>query len=171
MRVIAFIGLGANLEAPLAQVERAVGRLDELEKTRVAAVAPYYRSRPVGPADQPDYVNTVAKIETELAPEALLAALKEIEHRMGRVRAVRWGARVIDLDLLLYGDAEIATENLEVPHREIANRRFVLAPLGDLVPDLVVPGRSKTVRALLAALGPDESGEVHRLAAEHDRLD
>jgi 2-amino-4-hydroxy-6-hydroxymethyldihydropteridine diphosphokinase len=138
--VWAFIGLGSNLADPAAQVRDAVGELSELPETRLVASSPFYRSRPLGPAAQPDYVNAVAEIETRLAPLALLDALQAIEARHGRVRGpLQWGPRTLDLDLLLYGDATIAEPRLSVPHPGLTTRPFVLVPLADIAPGLRLP--------------------------------
>jgi 2-amino-4-hydroxy-6-hydroxymethyldihydropteridine diphosphokinase len=155
LECIAFIGLGANLEAPVDRVREAIVRLDRVPGVKVVRVSPLYASKPVGPRDQPDYVNAAAEIATSLDPESLLLALKQIESAMGRVTTVRWGPRLIDLDVLLYEDRVVDRPSLQIPHKEIANRRFVLKPLFDLAPDRVVPGRG-TVRALLDALEGDD---------------
>ena len=112
------------------------------------AVSPFYETAPVGPADQPDYLNAVARFGTALDPEPLLDALQAIEARHGRVRegARRWGERTLDLDLLLHGDARLDGSRLAPPHPGIAARAFVLAPLADLDPELVVPGAAVSGR-------------------------
>lgn len=137
--VRAYIGLGANLGEPLAQLRAAVAALAALPGSTLAAVSPLYRSAPLGPAGQPDYYNAVAALDTPLPPHALLAALQAIETAQGRVRLERWGPRTLDLDLLLYGADVIATPDLTVPHAELAQRCFVLVPLHDLAPALVLP--------------------------------
>jgi 2-amino-4-hydroxy-6-hydroxymethyldihydropteridine diphosphokinase len=139
--VVAFIGLGSNLGDPIAQLRRACSALYQLPRSRWLASSPYYRSAPMGPVPQPEYVNAVAMIETELDPESLLDNLLHIERSQGRVRnGVRWGPRTLDLDLLIYGDRVINTSRLSVPHPGIAERNFVLLPLSDLAPELIVPG-------------------------------
>lgn len=161
----AFIGLGSNLEAPVAQVRRAIAALRQLPQTRLTAISHLYRSTPMGPAGQPDYINAVAMLDTRLEPLELLDALQAIEHDQGRVRgAERWGPRTLDLDLLLYGTECIASERLQVPHPGLGERNFVLYPLAELSPELVLPdGRS--MRQLLAAT-PREG--LERLPAEGD---
>ena len=135
-----FIALGANLADPLGQIERAVAALQALPDSRFVACSSLYRSRPMGPADQPDYINGVAHIETRLSPHALLDQTQRIELEQGRVRkAERWGPRTLDLDLLLYGDERIHDERLTVPHYGMKTRAFVLLPLFDLAPHLVLP--------------------------------
>lgn len=132
-----YIALGSNLAAPLTQLKQAVETLQKLAKN--LAVSPFYGSKPLGPQDQPDYVNAVARFETDLSPLDLLDALQAIENAQGRVRLRRWGERTLDLDILLYGDAEIQSERLTIPHYDMHNREFVIVPLYDLNPDLVLP--------------------------------
>jgi 2-amino-4-hydroxy-6-hydroxymethyldihydropteridine diphosphokinase len=139
--VTVYVGLGSNLGRPREQVESALGALARLPHSRLQAVSALYSTRPVGPRDQPDYVNAVAKLETGLSPPALLAALKGIEREQGRrPGGERWGPRVLDLDILLFGQAVIDDAGLRVPHRELARRAFVLVPLADVAPaDLRIP--------------------------------
>ncbi|WP_371822599.1 2-amino-4-hydroxy-6-hydroxymethyldihydropteridine diphosphokinase [Methylococcus sp. EFPC2] len=141
--VIAYLGLGSNLDDPLRQLRNARAAVAALPQTREFACSRYYRSAPMGPADQPDYVNAVLAVQTTLEPEALLCALQAIEAAQGRVRKAgeRWGARTLDLDILLYGDRVICTDRLTVPHVGIAQREFVLYPLAEIAPaDLDIPG-------------------------------
>lgn len=137
--VRAYIGLGSNLDDPAGQLCQAVTALARLPGTRLAACSRFYRSAPLGPQDQPDYVNAVAALDTELAPDVLLDALQVIETAQGRVRLRRWGPRTLDLDILLYGDSVLATPRLSVPHPGLAERGFVLYPLAELAPDLMLP--------------------------------
>jgi 2-amino-4-hydroxy-6-hydroxymethyldihydropteridine diphosphokinase len=158
----AYVALGSNLDDPRAQVERAVAALGDLPGTRSVLRSSLYRSRPFGPVAQPDFVNAVAGLLTTLEPAALLAALQELETRLGRERpVVRWGPRRIDLDLLVHGSARISRPGLEVPHPGIVERAFVLVPLAEIAPDLVVPGVGR-VRELLARL---DSADLERLTA------
>lgn len=138
--VTACVGLGSNLDEPVRQVRSAMSRLDGIEGTRVIARSSLYRSAPFGPIEQPDFVNAAVTVETRLAPRQLLDALQAIESDIGRQPAERWGPRRIDLDLLVYGDAMIDEQGLRIPHPGIAERNFVLLPLGEIAPDLVVPG-------------------------------
>lgn len=142
--VRAYIGLGSNLANPLQQLQQALEALRRLPDSRLTCVSPFYRSRPMGPAGQPDYLNAVAMLDTVLGPLALLDALQAIELQQGRVRSgERWGPRTLDLDLLLYGAEVIDEARLQVPHPGLAERNFVLYPLADIAPDLVLPdGRS-----------------------------
>lgn len=153
MSVDAFVGLGSNLEDPTAQLARAISELAALPDTEFVAQSPFYASRPVGPQDQPDFVNGAAWLRTRLAPEALLDQLQAIEQAHGRQRLRHWGPRTLDLDLLLYGRERIDSDRLTIPHPELANRDFVLQPLLDLAPELTLPdGRAL---AALRANCPD----------------
>ena len=134
-----YIGLGSNLEGPALQLQRATNALQALPHSRLQAVSPHYRSRAIGPGTQPDYRNAVAALDTNLEPIALLDHLQAIEQTQGRVRTERWAARTLDLDLLLYGDRTIALSRLQVPHPRLQERAFVLQPLADLAPDLILP--------------------------------
>lgn len=138
--ITAYIGLGSNLEDPINQVRTAFEELDSIELTRLIKHSSIYRSDPVGPPGQPDYINAVAEIETQLAPMPLLRALQTIEQDHRRVRLERWGPRTLDLDLLVYADQQINEPDLIVPHIMIAERSFVLYPLSEIAPDLKIPG-------------------------------
>ncbi|MFQ5661624.1 MAG: 2-amino-4-hydroxy-6-hydroxymethyldihydropteridine diphosphokinase [Gammaproteobacteria bacterium] len=137
----AYIGLGSNLNGPEQQIASALPALQEIPLTEVVQCSSFYRSRPLGPQDQPDYVNAAAKLETSLTAFTLLLNLQRIEAQHGRIRGTeRWGPRTLDLDLLLYGQHRINKKHLIVPHPEIANRCFVLAPLVEIDDDLPIPG-------------------------------
>ena len=138
--VTAYIGLGANLDGPAAHIERAFAELDRLPATRLIARSPLYRSAPLGPPGQQDYLNAVARVDTELLPETLLVRLKELEVRHGRRAGPRWGPRPLDLDILLYADVTLATPALTLPHPGLHERAFVLYPLADLAPELAIAG-------------------------------
>ena len=136
-KIISYIGIGANLSQPLQQAKAAIIALSQLSQSRLLAVSPLYCSKPLGPADQPDYINAVAKVETRLEAEALLDALQAIELSQGRERKEeRWGPRTLDLDILLYGNHTIQTSRLTIPHYHMAEREFVLYPLADIAADL-----------------------------------
>jgi 2-amino-4-hydroxy-6-hydroxymethyldihydropteridine diphosphokinase len=151
----AYIGLGSNLEGPAQQIERAFDVLSCLPDSLLVARSRCYRSRPLGPQDQPDFVNAAAGLLTRLAPEALLAHLKQLEVTLGREQPVRrWGPRVIDFDLLLYGAETRATPVLTVPHPGLLERNWVLYPLQDIAPSLWVPGQGH-VADLADRLGTD----------------
>lgn len=139
--VRAYIGLGSNLDGPVAQVTRAFAALERLPCSHWVRASSLYRSRPLGDADQPDYVNAVAVVDTRLDARALLDELHRIESAQGRVRgAGRWDSRTLDLDLLVFGEERHGGGTLRVPHPGIAEREFVLVPLCEVAPDLVVPG-------------------------------
>lgn len=152
MAVDAYVALGANLGDRLASLDAAVAALGVLPDTEVLAVSPWIETDPVGYLDQPRFLNGVAKMRTILEPRALLEALLAIELGLGRTReGARFGPRTIDLDLLVYGDAELDEPGLTVPHPRLHERRFVLEPLAAIAPDLDVPGRGR-VTDLLAQL-------------------
>jgi 2-amino-4-hydroxy-6-hydroxymethyldihydropteridine diphosphokinase len=137
------IGLGANLGDPRRSLRDAVDSLADVAGITLLRTSRVYRSAPLGPAGQPDYLNAAVAIDTRLAPPALLAVLQDLEARAGRVRGERWGPRTLDLDLLLFGSTQIASEELTVPHPRIRERNFVLEPLLDLLgPDYRLGGRS-----------------------------
>ncbi|KZN51996.1 2-amino-4-hydroxy-6-hydroxymethyldihydropteridine diphosphokinase [Pseudoalteromonas luteoviolacea] len=137
---IVYIGLGANLVDPQAQLIKAVNALNTHPAFNELVVSSFYGSKPMGPQDQPDYVNAVARFETLLAPEAVLDQLQDIELRQGRVRKdERWGPRTLDLDILLFNDETISTKRLTVPHYGLCDREFVVFPLLELTPQLVLP--------------------------------
>lgn len=152
--VRAYIGLGSNLDNPKRHVLTAIDQLGRLPYTQMLARSSLYRSDPMGPPDQPEYINAVAEIETLLTPRALLDELLRVEIAHGRTRsATRWGPRTLDLDLLLYGDRTIAEARLTVPHPGIAERAFVLFPLAQLAPNLIIPGKG-SLSMLLSACSP-----------------
>jgi 2-amino-4-hydroxy-6-hydroxymethyldihydropteridine diphosphokinase len=156
----AYVALGSNQGEPRTQVEAAFATLDGLPDTRVAQRSPLYLTSPWGMTEQPDFVNAVAGLETTLQPHALLQALLGIERDAGRTReGPRWGPRILDLDLLACGDQTFDTPELTLPHPRIAERAFVLKPLADLAPDLMLPGQGR-VDALLQAL---DCGDCRRL--------
>ncbi len=150
--VIAYLGLGANLGDPARQLQEAVERLNEACEVEVTRVSTFYRNPPLGPEDQPWYVNAVARVRTRLGPEELLLLLQQIETDMGRVRGERWGPRRLDLDLLLYNGEVIFTPDLVVPHPEMQHRVFVLAPLAEIAPRAWHPVLHKSAADLLAEL-------------------
>ncbi len=134
-----YIALGSNLNNPKSQVEQGLQALTLLPATRLRARSGWYQSKAVGPGQQPDYLNGVVLLETGLEPESLILHLQAIESSQGRERRLRWAARTLDLDILLYGDRVISTERLQIPHPRMSERNFVLYPLADISPDLVLP--------------------------------
>jgi 2-amino-4-hydroxy-6-hydroxymethyldihydropteridine diphosphokinase len=137
----AFVGVGANLGDPAAQVRAAIAALAALPDTRLVVASSLYRTAPVGYAEQPDFVNAAVLLETALAPRALLEALQAIEARSGRARSFKDAPRVLDLDLLLYGGEVIDEPGLAVPHPRLHDRAFALAPVVEIDPAAVIPGR------------------------------
>ncbi|MGB1111304.1 MAG: 2-amino-4-hydroxy-6-hydroxymethyldihydropteridine diphosphokinase [Gammaproteobacteria bacterium] len=144
-----FVGLGSNLNSPVDQVRQALKAIAEIDGVALRSVSRLFHSAPMGPQDQPDYVNAVAWVESELQPLELLSRLQEIELSQGRDRnaGLRWGPRTIDLDLLAWGASVIDEANLNIPHPGIADREFVLHPWLDLAPEFAIPGLD-TVKAL-----------------------
>ncbi len=149
--LLAYVAIGANLKGPEGQVRRAIVELDQMPGGRVLMASPLYLTRPLGMVEQPDYVNAVVSLETDLPPGDLLLTLQAIEDDHGRTRNLRWGPRTLDLDILLYGGDIIDEPGLRVPHPEMSRRAFVLFPLADIAPgDLVIPGQGN-LAGLLAA--------------------
>ncbi|NOQ16165.1 MAG: 2-amino-4-hydroxy-6-hydroxymethyldihydropteridine diphosphokinase [Methyloprofundus sp.] len=143
---IAYIGLGSNLATPAVQINSARHAINALEAVQEQAFSSLYRSPPMGPQDQPDYVNAVMAIVTDMSAISLLRCLQKIELEQGRVRKnERWGPRTLDLDMLLYGDQLIDIPDLIVPHYGLAERAFVLYPLQEIAPSLNIPGKGKIV--------------------------
>jgi 2-amino-4-hydroxy-6-hydroxymethyldihydropteridine diphosphokinase len=146
----AYIGIGSNLDQPQAQVMRAFDELAELPGTRLSGRSSLYRSAPLGHAAQPDFINAVAALDTELDAEALLRALQAIEARHGRRRSFRNAPRTLDLDLLLHGDTRIDGPELTVPHPRMHERAFVLHPLREIAPQVGIPGHGSIGQCLKA---------------------
>lgn len=162
--VVAYLGLGSNQGDRAAALHRAIRALAELPGVSLDAVSSFYETEPWGNTNQPRYFNAVARITTTLGPRQLLIALKWIERHQGRKPGVRWGQRVIDLDILLYGDQRVSRTGLEIPHRYMHERAFVLVPLREVFPDYRLPdGRSLSevledldaARAVWPALDPE----------------
>lgn len=143
--VTSYLGLGGNFEGSLEAISSALAYLDAHAYIDVDAVSSLYKTAPIGPTAQADFFNAVVRIETRLSPEDLLSATMHIENLLGRIRTERWGPRVIDIDVLLYGRREISTPSLTVPHARMHERAFVLVPLAELEPDLRIPGSTEAV--------------------------
>jgi len=151
-----YISLGSNLGEPLAQLRSAVHALSNLPQSQLQAVSSAWRSAAVGPGTQPDYLNAALKLETSLSPHALLDALQHVENTQGRERSVRWGPRTLDLDILLYGNAEVADERLVIPHPRMMQRHFVLYPLLEISSEnLMLPG-GEELGTLVSSCPPAE---------------
>ncbi len=155
---IVYIGLGSNLgsesESPKQHISAAIQSLGEIQSTRMINVSSLYRSKPVGPQNQDDYINAVAQIETQLDPFELLTSLQSLEKEHGRVRNERWGPRTLDLDILLFGKEVIQNDSVSIPHSEMANRSFVLVPLAEINSDCEIPGKG-LVKELISELDQD----------------
>jgi 2-amino-4-hydroxy-6-hydroxymethyldihydropteridine diphosphokinase len=137
----AWLGLGANLQEPVQQLKQALKRIQAVEGVEVLRASSFYRTPPWGEENQDDFINAVAQVETRLDALALLREMQAIELAMGRTRkGCRWGPRLIDIDLLLYGDEQLQTEELHLPHPRMHERAFVLVPMAELEPGLEVPG-------------------------------
>lgn len=160
----AYVALGSNLDDPAAQLDRAFEELAVLPETRLTARSPLYKSAPMGPQDQPDFINAAAALETELTPQALMQALLGIERAHGRRRdGMRWGPRSLDLDLLLYDERVLHEPGLDLPHPGLHERAFVLYPLADIAPQRSVPGHG-TVAELRARC---RDAHIQRLEVEN----
>jgi 2-amino-4-hydroxy-6-hydroxymethyldihydropteridine diphosphokinase len=157
---VAFIGLGANLGQPRRQLELALAELDRIPHTRVVRRSSFYRSAPMGYADQPEFINAVAQLETALAAKRLLVEMQAIEHRQGRQRSFANAPRILDLDMLLFGDAIVNESGLTLPHPRMHERAFVLMPLLEIAPEATIPGRGP-VKALLSGC---KNQRVERIA-------
>lgn len=160
----ACIALGANIGEPLRQIEAGFAALAALPGTRLLARSSLYRSAPVGYADQPDFINAVAIIDTSLAPHALLDAILDIERVNGRVREFPNAPRTLDLDIVLYGDCVVHDPGLTIPHARMLERAFVMVPLAEVAPDMAVPGHG-TVRELAARVDAGSVAQLQRVPA------
>ena len=159
MKHCVFIGLGSNLANPSAQVLQAMQLIDQLPDTRVVARSSLYRSAPVGYLEQPDFVNAVVRVETQLAPLVLLQALLALEQENGRTREFQNAPRTLDLDVLLYDELQHHEHGLTVPHPQMHRRAFVLQPLLEIAPDCVIPG----VGAAAVAIVQCKNQQLERL--------
>tara|TARA_B100001013_G_scaffold60365_1_gene31642 strand:+ start:496 stop:978 length:483 start_codon:yes stop_codon:yes gene_type:complete len=137
---IAYIGLGSNMESPKQQIKSAIKSIAEIPEIQVLKASSLYKSKPVGPRGQNDYINAVIKIETEFMPLELLGYMQDIENQHGRIRKERWGPRTLDLDILIFGKEIIQDKNLTIPHSEIEKRPFVLVPLAEIDSNCLIPG-------------------------------
>ncbi|WNJ78781.1 2-amino-4-hydroxy-6-hydroxymethyldihydropteridine diphosphokinase [Cedecea neteri] len=152
---LAYIALGSNQASPLEQVSSALDALATIPQSRMVATSSFYRTPPLGPQDQPDYLNAAVVLDTDLSAEALLDHTQRIELEHGRVRkAERWGPRTLDLDLMLFGDEVMHTERLTVPHYDMKNRAFMLVPLLEIAPECRFPD-GQSVAAILASLSQE----------------
>lgn len=152
----AFIALGSNLNNPILQVKNAINEIAKLEKTKLLKCSSLFKTKPLGGLNQPDYINAVAKVSTTLSPVELLDALLAIEIKQGRIREDnnRWCSRTLDCDILLYGQKQIQSTRLVVPHPEMEKRIFVIKPLSEIEPDLIIFGKS--IKAILTTFADEE---------------
>jgi 2-amino-4-hydroxy-6-hydroxymethyldihydropteridine diphosphokinase len=150
-----FLSLGSNLGDRRATLENALNQLTAIAHLRVIRRSSLYETAPVGKTDQPRFLNLVVEVETALPPETLLDLLQELEAAFGRTRIVRWGPRTLDIDILLYGEATIRTPRLVVPHPEMTRRRFVIEPLLEIAPDLILPDGRPVREVLTTVLDQD----------------
>lgn len=155
--VTAYLGLGSNLGDRLGNLRQAVELLQAHPDIRITRVSSIYETAPVGPVEQPDFLNMVAAADTTLSPEELLSVALEIEGRLHRVRTIRWGPRTLDIDILLYGDCIVQQKDLTIPHPRMEERAFVLIPLLEVAGNLRIPGSGATVRDRIKE-APDRSG-------------
>jgi len=157
-----FLALGSNIEPGLKRLQAALTEIQKLGA--VHRVSPVYRTAPYGDVNQADFLNCALKMSTELEPEALLVAVKNIEIRLGRRKRRRWGPREIDIDIIFYGWRTVDKKGLHIPHRDYRNRVFVLRPLTDISPDFVPPDGTETLNELLA--GQEQENSCALLATE-----
>lgn len=150
VKIRCYIALGSNLENPRQQLQLALSSLATAPKIDIVRTSSFYQTTPLGPQDQPDFINAVTQIDTSLSATALLMQLQTIEQQQGRIRKQRWGPRIIDLDLLLYGNMTIETDVLTIPHPGLIHRNFVIEPLLEIAPDLILPNGHR-LRDLVAA--------------------
>lgn len=149
---LAYIALGSNQASPLEQVSSALDALAAIPQSRMVATSSFYRTPPLGPQDQPDYLNAAVILDTDLSAEALLDHTQRIELEQGRVRKEeRWGPRTLDLDIMLFGDRVIHTDRLTVPHYDMKNRAFMLVPLLEIAPECRFPD-GQSAAEILAGL-------------------
>ena len=157
MKHIAYIGIGSNLGNKLDQCEKAISEILKADHHKLLAKSSFFKTRPIGYISQDWFINGV--IETDLNPYDLLLTLKSIESKMGRVKTLKWGPRIIDLDILLYDEIEFDTPDLQIPHPQMHKRQFVLIPLSEIDKDIVHPSFKKTIEALLEDIEEDQGVE------------
>lgn len=162
--MLVYIGLGSNLDDPQTQIKTAIDDIARLDQTTLVQTSSLYKSPPMGPQDQPDYINAVVSVDTTLSAHILLDALQAIEQSHGRIRKRHWGERTLDLDILLCADKVIDDERLNVPHPGITERAFVLYPLAEIAPNLSIPQRGN-IQQLQKECPPDGLQKVENNAS------
>lgn len=165
----AYLGLGTNLGERIENLKHAVKLLDADQEVKVIKVSPLYETDPIGGPVQGPFLNACAEIRTFLSPVELLTRMLSIEDELGRVREKRWGPRLIDLDLLVYGEQVIDTEFLQLPHPRMEERNFVMVPLNDIAPDLIIPGLEQSVRIILSKRNIGSDIKLYAPAGWHTR--
>lgn len=148
MGSVCHIGVGSNLDDPVIQVKTAFRELAQLPQSTIKKISSLYQSQPLGPTDQPDYINAVVSLTTALQPHDLLQALQGIEQKHQRIRKQHWGPRSLDLDILLYADLQLDSDRLVIPHAQICRRDFVLVPLAEIAPELNIPGHGNVQQCI-----------------------
>lgn len=161
--MISYIALGSNLDQPIQHVLRAAAQLRQIDKTTVLDQSHLYLTSPQGPVVQDEFINAVVSVRTELNPEDLLNQCLSIERRHGRIRTERWGPRTLDLDILLYGNLTLTTDQLCIPHRHLLDRLFVLIPLQEISPKLRLPNNKSISEQIIVLQQNDPTGFVKRL--------
>ena len=170
----AYIGFGSNVNDRLVHINQALQRLSGVESVLLMQVSSIYETQPVGYDEQNWFLNGVVAVETTLAPQHLLDSLKRVEEQVGRQNRIRWGPREIDLDLLIYDQLRINGPSLTIPHPEMHQRRFVLAPFAEIAPDTIHPNRQETIQTLLCQLTDEKVVQLvapPTLKGEKDRID
>jgi len=158
---VVYIGLGSNIDNPTAHISTAFIEIGQIPNSKLKRQSSLYRSSPMGNIDQPEFINAVVELDTELSAITLLGHMHTIEEKHGRVRTQHWGPRSLDLDLLLYGDHHIENRKLTVPHPGINDRNFVLCPLLEIVPEIVIPG-SGSAKKILENIGINGLEKLNR---------
>lgn len=165
---IAYIGLGSNLEQPYQQIKNAIIAINNLSNTHIIADSGYFKSKPMGPENQPDYVNAVVELHTLLSAVELLEQCQAIEKQQGRIKTRHWGERTIDLDILMFADTQMETDNLTLPHPGICQRDFVYIPLLKLRPDIVVPGKG-VLKTIVKSAAENDTDYACQFTGEIDK--